>query len=79
MPASISDAPYGNRYCPWQLVASQGTREFYAGGVDSLQALLLAVSMARDILKHDVNWQGTLTWLTTENLGLELRADVPTD
>jgi len=78
-PALIPDAPHGDWYCPWQAVGPDGTRELHACGVDSLQSLLLAVSMIRVTLQHDATLEGALTWLDQQHLGLDLLPDTPVD
>lgn len=78
-PAPIPDDPQCNWYCPWQIVSPDWSREFYAGGVDSLQALLLAISIVRVHLQSDSSRSETLTWLGEESLGLDLLPDPPAD
>ena len=46
-------------------------RELHAGGVDSLQSLLLAISGLRADLRA-IARKGNLTWLDHQDLGLEL-------
>ena len=46
-PTPFPDAPAGDWYCPWTVTGPDGVRQHYAGGVDGLQALLLAVLCLR--------------------------------
>jgi hypothetical protein len=69
-PAPFPDAPAGDWYCPWTIDGRDGLREHYAGGVDGLQAILLAVSGLRAELQVLAR-NGKLTWLDS-GLGLEL-------
>ena len=71
-PAPIPDNTNGDWYCPWRIEGPNGTRELFAGGVDSLQALLLAISMVRSELKFIIAPNGGLTWLSGSDLGLTL-------
>ena len=70
-PALFSDAPNGDWYCPWTIQAPHKSWQHYAGGVDELQALLLAVSAIRVELEQLAKI-GKLSWLGSENLGLDL-------
>jgi hypothetical protein len=71
-PALFPDPPYhGDWYCPWTIEGTDGLREHYAGGVDGLQALLLAISGVRIDL-DDLAHRGRLTWLDHEDLGIAL-------
>lgn len=71
-PAPIPENTNGDWYCPWRIEGPKGTRELFAGGVDSLQALLLAISMVRSELKFVIAPNGGLTWLNGSDLGLAL-------
>jgi len=71
-PAPFPDPPYhGDWYCPWSVQGPDGLRELYAGGVDALQALVLAISGLRADLRS-IARKGKLTWHDDEGLGLEL-------
>ena len=70
-PAPMPDAPYGDWYCPYVLEAPGGRRESYAGGVDGLQALLLALSALKADLEL-LQGKGKLTFLDDEDLGIHL-------
>ena len=69
-PAPMPDVP-SDWYCPWVIEGPDGRLEHYAAGVDSLQALLLAVSALRIDLRH-VGRHGKLTYLEGEDLGIAL-------
>jgi hypothetical protein len=69
-PAPFPDEPSGDWYCPWIVDGPDGRWEHHAGGVDALQALLLAVSALRAELQVLAR-KGELTWLAG-GLGLEL-------
>ena len=58
-------------YCPWVIEAPDRRLEHDAAGVDSLQALLLAVSALRSDLQQ-VGRRGKLTYLEGEDLGIAL-------
>jgi hypothetical protein len=42
-PQPFPDAPYGDYYCPYQIVGLGSQKVRYAGGVDAIQALELAI------------------------------------
>jgi hypothetical protein len=42
-PRPLPDAPYGDYYCPYQIVGVGTEKVRYAGGVDAIQALELAL------------------------------------
>jgi hypothetical protein len=42
-PRPLTDAPYGDYYCPYQIVGVGNEKVRYAGGVDAIQALELAL------------------------------------
>jgi hypothetical protein len=42
-PRPFPDAPYGDYYCPYQIVGVGNEKVRYAGGVDAIQALELAL------------------------------------
>src|SRR5262245_52312152 len=70
-PAPFPDSPPGDWYCPWTIDGPDRSYEHYAGGVDGLQALLMAISAIRAELKLLAN-SGKLTWLDDDDLGLDL-------
>jgi hypothetical protein len=70
-PAQFPDAPAGDWYCPWTLDGPSGVREHYAGGVDGLQALVLAISGLRAELQA-LGRKGQLRWLGSDSVGLDL-------
>jgi len=70
-PVRFPDAPHGDWYCPWTIDGPDRFHEHYAGGLDGLQALLMALSGIRAELQV-VGRSGKLTWLDDEDLGLEL-------
>jgi hypothetical protein len=74
-PRPFPDAPAGDWYCPWTIDGPDGLREHYAGGVDGLQAMLLALSGLRAELQLLAR-RGKLTWLD-DGLGLELVGPTP--
>ena len=43
IPQPIPGAPYGDYYCPYQIVGVGNEKVRYAGGVDAVQALELAL------------------------------------
>ncbi|HUO98666.1 MAG TPA: hypothetical protein VMU01_08345 [Rhizomicrobium sp.] len=60
----------GTYFCPYQIdgIGSRVIRR--AGGVDAVQALLLALQMmATDLYCSDAGRQGKLRWLGKRNLG----------
>lgn len=69
-PVPFPDDPNDNWYCPWTVDGPDGLWEHYAGGVDALQAVLLAVSGLRADLQLLAR-RGSLTWLGGD-LGLHL-------
>ncbi len=70
-PAPFPDTPDRDWYCPWVIRGLDSPIEHWAGGVDALQALLMALSGARaDLL--GLARRGKLTWFEEEYLGLEL-------
>jgi Domain of unknown function (DUF6968) len=42
-PSPFADAPYGDYYCPYQIIGLGSERVRHAGGVDAVQALELAI------------------------------------
>ena len=70
-PATMTDTPYNDWYCPWTVQTRGDVRQHEAAGVDPIQALLLAISGLRADL-HSLGRKGKLTWLDHEDLGLEL-------
>jgi hypothetical protein len=75
-PAPFPDAPYGDWYCPYTIeIPNDESWHREAGGVDALQALLLAISAIRAHLDW-LGKSGKLIWLD-ENLGLDLVGSAP--
>ena len=70
-PALMLDSPHHDWYCPWQIECSLGNRTLFGAGVDSVQALLMAISMVRDELNLLAR-NGELTWLDQSDLNLSL-------
>src|SRR5262245_57947729 len=70
-PVPFPDAPHGDWYCPWIIEGLHLSDNHYAGGVDGLQALLMAISGIRAELQT-IGRSGKLTWLDDVDLGLEL-------
>ena len=50
-PAVMPDAQHGDWYCPWQIDGPDRGRQLYGAGVDTMQALLLALSGMRTDLE----------------------------
>jgi len=71
-PAIMPDAPNGDWYCPYVVEWPKERHEFYAGGIDELQALLMGISGLRSYLEYVVGRAGKLTWLEDEDLGIDL-------
>src|SRR4051812_12454882 len=46
-PGPFPDAPAGDWYCPYRVSSPEHVHEFFAGGVDALQAMLMAISAIR--------------------------------
>jgi hypothetical protein len=70
-PAVMPDTPHGDWYCPYRVEGPDHDREFFAAGVDSVQALLLGISAIRAHLLS-ISRRGKLTWHGHEDLSLEL-------
>ena len=70
-PAVMPDDPHGEWYCPWQIEGPDRTRQLYGAGVDTMQALLLALSGMRTDLEM-IARNGKLTFLEGEDLGIGL-------
>jgi len=70
-PAPFLDAPHGDWYCPWTIQAPHKSWRHYAGGMDELQALLLAISAIRVELEQLAK-TGKVSWLGSDDLGLDL-------
>jgi hypothetical protein len=70
-PAPMPDALHGDWYCPWLIEGPDRRRELYGAGVDSLQALLLAVSGLKADLEM-IARKGNLTFLDNDDLGIHL-------
>jgi hypothetical protein len=58
----------GSWYCPYSIEAGSTRRLFYGAGVDSLQALRIAISMIEAELTSKFGHLG-LTWLGERDLG----------
>jgi hypothetical protein len=59
--------------CSFRLIRPDGVREGYAMGVDSLQALLLALQKAHiDLLAYRRDSGRQVQWLEMQDLGLPL-------
>lgn len=57
-------------YCPFQITGLQDEIISYAGGIDTVQALLLAMERIGVILQEsDENKMGQLVWVGGDNLG----------
>jgi len=60
-----------NWFCPWRISGLGFDKVRRTGGVDSMQALYLAMqSAAADLYSCDVARQQSLRWLDQRNLGL---------
>lgn len=70
-PAPFPDTPQRDWHCPWVIQGPGISIEHWAGGVDALQALLMALSGLRAELQS-VGRKGRLTWLDDADLGLSL-------
>ncbi|GLQ95250.1 DUF6968 family protein [Dyella acidisoli] len=58
-------------YCPFQVIGLGDERVRYAGGVDSMQALLLALKkLSYYITSRDEVMNGEVQWLGEPDLGL---------
>ncbi len=58
-------------FCPYQITGIGNEKIRHAGGVDSLQALLLALQMiSAELYTSDESRAGTLTWLGRRNFGI---------
>ena len=51
-PQQFPDAPNGDYYCPFQVVGVGSEKVLYAGGIDSLQAIELAVLILPSVLEN---------------------------
>ena len=71
-PAIMPDARNRDWYCPYVIEWPNERHEFYAGGMDALQALLLGISALRLYLEYVVGRTGKLTWLGDDDLGIDL-------
>src|SRR5262245_23653581 len=70
-PAVMPDAPNKDWYCPWAIEGADRRYGNCAGGVDSVQALLMGISGLRiDLLQ--IASQGKLTFLEQEDLLIKL-------
>lgn len=57
----------GDYYCPYQITGIGSGKIKYAGGVDSVQALFLALqNIGTDLYTSDEAKSGSLKWLDTE-------------
>jgi hypothetical protein len=70
-PALFPDAPRGDWYCPFIIEGASEPYEFSIGGVDSLQALLLAISAVNAHLRLLAN-HTKLNWQGSDDLGISL-------
>jgi hypothetical protein len=70
-PVPFPDAPHGDWYCPFIIDGVRGRYESSIGGVDSLQALLLAASAVKAHLQL-ISKSGKVTWLDSDDLGISL-------
>ena len=70
-PAIMPDALNRDWYCPWLIEGADRQYEFYGGGVDSLQALLMGISGLRIDLES-IGHRGKLTFLGGDDLSIEL-------
>ncbi|MCZ6592725.1 MAG: hypothetical protein O7F69_11460 [Alphaproteobacteria bacterium] len=67
----------GSFYCPIRITGIGKEKIMHAGGVDSVQALLLAMQMiSANLYTSDEGRAGTLTWLGKRNLGLPVAAPI---
>lgn len=64
--------PDGNDYyCPYQVLGLGRDRVFYGAGVDSLQALILALhNIGAELYTSNEAKTGQLTWLDDRNFGI---------
>jgi len=70
-PAVMPDDPHQEWYCPWLIEGPDKTRSSDGVGVDTMQALLLALSGMRTDLEM-IARKGKLTFLAGEDLMFEL-------
>jgi uncharacterized protein DUF6968 len=73
-PVLFPDAPQGDWCCPFVIDGLSEHYEFSIGGVDALQALLLAISAVKAHLRLIAEYT-KLVWLGSEDLGISLSAD----
>ncbi len=73
-PAVMPDDPHGEWYCPWSIDGPDRRRTMSGAGVDTMQALLLALSGMRTDLQM-IARTGRLTFLEGEDLMIELVGD----
>ena len=60
----------GNAFCPFRLLGFEKEHGFVAGGVDSLQALVLGLEILTDYVGAQARAQGgTVSWLGSAHLG----------
>jgi len=57
-------------YCPYSILSGSDQRLFYGAGVDSLQAIRIAISMVKAELNNKYAHMN-LTWMGEGDLGLE--------
>jgi hypothetical protein len=57
-------------YCPYSISSGSNQRLFYGAGVDSLQALRIAITMAKAELNSKYSHMN-LTWMGEQDLGLD--------
>ena len=70
-PAPFPDTPPRDWYCPYRVEGPDRAHEFYAGGVDSLQAMLMALSAIRAQL-HGLGHTGKLTFHGDSDVSIAL-------
>ena len=72
--------PDGNDYyCPYQVLGLGRDRVFYGAGVDSLQALILALhNIGAELYTSNEAKTGQLTWLDDRNFGIPSQTRLPT-
>lgn len=60
-------------FCSYELVGPSTSRRGRSGGVDAMQALILALNMlAVDVEFSEESEQGRLSWLESKDVGLPL-------
>jgi hypothetical protein len=70
-PQAFSDGK--DYYCPYQIIGIGDERIRYASGVDTIQALFLALKKIGSVLhSSDPARAGSLTWLGNSDLGFPM-------